>query len=102
MTTSGIVGEAVRSEQFPDRAGDAAAALAYLALALLGEQRQLGRVMPALTVRRHVTAAARELQGGKAEPKKKPKKHTLRKLVGVAIVAVVVVGALRRKKPAAA
>ena len=63
MSPSGTVGEAVRSEQFPDRVGDAAAALAYLALALLGEERQLGRVKPALAVRRHVTAAARELQG---------------------------------------
>ena len=95
------VSEVVRSEQFPERAGDAAAALAYLALALPGEERQLRRVTPALAVRRHVTAAARELQGGEAKPKAKPNRR-LRKLVGVAILAAVVIGALRHRKKVAA
>ena len=96
MSPSGSVGEVVQNEQFPDRAGDAAAALAYLALALLGEERQLGRVKPALTVRRHVTAAARELQG-KHKPKPKPK-HRLRKVLGAALVAAVVIAALRKER----
>ena len=73
--------------------------LSYLALALLGEERQLGRVKPALTVRRHVTAAARELQG-KHKPKPKPK-HRLRKVLGAALVAAVVIAALRKERAAA-
>ena len=95
MSQTESMRELASSEQFPDRVGDVAAGLAYLALALLGEERQLGRVRPALAVRRHVTAAARELQG---THKPKPKKHRLRKLVGVAIVAAVVVAALRDRK----
>ena len=94
MSQSAPINDLVSSEQFPDRVGDAAAALAYLALALLGEERQLGRVQPALRVRRHVTAAARELQG-----KHKPKpKHRLRKVLGVALVAAVVIAALRKER----
>jgi hypothetical protein len=92
MSRSGPVREVVQSEQFPERAGDAAGVLSYLALALLGEERRLGRVRPALTVRRHVTAVARELQGTQ---KPKPK-HRLRKVLGAALVAAVVVAALRR------
>ena len=49
MSPSGPVSEAVQSEQFPDRVGDAAAALAYLALALLGEERR-ARAREARTV----------------------------------------------------
>jgi hypothetical protein len=93
MSRSGPVREVVQSEQFPERAGDAAGVLSYLALALLGEERQLGRVRPALSVRRHVTAVARELQG---THKPKPKKHRLRKVLGAALVAAVVVAALRK------
>jgi hypothetical protein len=93
MTRSGLVREVVQSEQFPERAGDAAGVLSYLALALLGEERQLGRVRPALTVRRHVTAVAQELQG---THKPKPKKHRLRKVLGAALVAAVVIAALRK------
>jgi hypothetical protein len=96
MSRSGPVREVVQSEQFPERAGDAAGVLSYLALALLGEERQLGRVRPALSVRRHVTAVARELQG---THKSKPKpKHRVRKLLGAALVAGVVIGALRRRR----
>ena len=95
MSRSGPVREVVQSEQFPERAGDVAAALSYLALALLGEERRLGRVRPALTVRRHVTAVARELQG---THKPKPK-HRLRKVLGAALVAAVVIAALRKKHP---
>ena len=94
MSRSGPVREVVQSEQFPERAGDAAGVLSYLALALLGEERQLGRVRPALAVRRHVTAAARELQGHKPKPK-----HRLRKVLGAALVAAVVIAALRKKHP---
>ena len=94
MSQTESIRELASSEQFPDRVGDVAAGLAYLALALLGEERQLGRVRPALAVRRHVAAAARELQG---THKPKPK-HRLRKLVGVAIVAAVVIAALRDRK----
>lgn len=97
MSQSAPIREAVRSEQFPDRVGDAAAALAYVALALLGEERRLGRVRPALTVRRHVTAAARELQG---THKPKPKKHMLRKVLGAALLAAVVIAALRKERAA--
>jgi hypothetical protein len=94
MTRSEPVGGVVRSEQFPERAGDAAGVLSYLVLALLGEKRQLGRVMPALAVRRHVTAAARELQG-----KHKPKpKHRLRKVLAAALLAAVVIAALRKRR----
>ena len=50
---------------------------------------------PALAVRRHVTAAARELQG-KHKPKPKPK-HRLRKVLGAALVAAVVIAALRKE-----
>ena len=96
MSRSGPVREVVQSEQFPERAGDAAGALSYLALALLGEERQLGRVRPALTVRRHVTAAARELQG-KHKPKPKPK-HRFRKILGAALIATVVIAALRKER----
>ena len=64
-------------------------------LTLLGEERQLGRVKPALAVRRHVTAAARELSG-KHRPKPKPK-HRLRKVLGAALVAAVVIVALRKE-----
>jgi hypothetical protein len=92
MSRSGPVREVVQSEQFPERAGDAAGVLSYPALALLGEERQLGCARPALTVRRHVTAVARELQG---THKPKPKKHRLRKVLGVAFVAAVVIAALR-------
>jgi hypothetical protein len=94
MSRSGPVREVVQSEQFPERAGDVAAALSYLALALLGEERRLGRVRPALTVRRHVTAVARELQG-QHKPKPKPK-HRLRKVLGAALLAAVVIAALRK------
>jgi hypothetical protein len=94
MSRAGPVAEVVRSEQFPERAGDAAGVLSYLALALLGEERKLGNMRHAMTVRRHVTAAARELQG-----KQKPKpKHRLRKVLGAALLAAVVVAALRRRR----
>ena len=95
MSRSAPVREVVQSEQFPERAGDAAGVLSYLALALLGEERRLGRVRPALTVRRHVTAVARELQG---THKPKPK-HRLRKVLGAALVAGIVIGALRGGRP---
>ena len=97
MSQTESIRELASSEQFPDRVGDVAAGLAYLALALLGEERQLGRVRPALAVRRHVTAAARELQG---THKPKHKKHRLRKVLGAALIAAVVIAALRKERAA--
>jgi hypothetical protein len=85
----------MQDPRFAARAGDAAGIASFLALSAFGRRSSaLGRVMPALVVRRHVRQALGQFSAGGGKPKRK----RLRVVAGTAVIAALAVGASRRHR----
>jgi hypothetical protein len=83
----------VQDPRFAVRAGNAAGIASFLALSVFGQRSSLlGRVMPALVVRRHVRQALGQFSTGGGKRKR------LRLVASTGAIAALAVGASRRHR----
>jgi hypothetical protein len=82
----------VQHPRFAARAGNAAGVASFLALSAVGKSAMLGRVLPALLVRRHVRRALEQFGPGGGKRKR------LRIVAGTGAIAALAVGASRRHR----
>jgi hypothetical protein len=82
----------VQDPRFAVRAGNAAGIASFLALSAAGRTAVLGRVVPALIVRRHVRRALEQFGTGGGKRKR------LRVVAGTGAIAALAVGASRRHR----
>ena len=87
--------ERLQDQRFAARAGNAAGVASYLALSAVGRQSTLGRVLPALVVRRHVRQAFEQFGVRESDGRRK----RLRIVAGAGAIAVLAIGASRRRRP---
>jgi hypothetical protein len=86
----------MQDPRFAARAGNAAGIASFFALSAFGRRSSLlGRVMPALVVRRHVRRALGPFSAGGGRRKR------LRVVAGTGAIAALAVGASRRRRPEA-
>jgi hypothetical protein len=83
----------VQDPRFAVRAGNAAGVASFLALAALGRPT-LGRILPALLVRRHVRRALQQFSSG-------GRRKRLQLVASSGAIAALAVGASRRRRPEA-
>jgi hypothetical protein len=83
----------VQDPRFASRAGNAAGVASFIALSAVGRSPLLGRVVPALLVRRHVRRAFEQFGPGGGRRKR------LRIVAGTGAIAALAVGASRRHRP---
>ena len=82
----------VQDRRFAGRAGNAAGIASFLALSAVGKPGVLGRVVPALLVRRHVRRALEQFSGGSGKRKR------VRLVAGAGAIAALALGAARRNR----
>jgi hypothetical protein len=80
----------VQNPRFAKRAGNAAGVASFLALSAFGRSAVLGRVVPALVVRRHVRQALAQFSDGGG------KRKGLRVVAGTGAIAALALRASRR------
>ena len=85
----------VQDPRFANRAGNAAGVASFLALSAFGRSAFLGRVVPALVVRRHVRGALAQFSDGGGKRKR------ARVVAGTCAIAALAVGASRRRRSGA-
>jgi hypothetical protein len=82
----------VQDPRFAARASNAAGVASFLALSAFGRPAMIGRVVPALIVRRHVRRALQQFSTGGGRRKR------LRVVAGTGAIAALAVGATRRHR----
>jgi hypothetical protein len=97
MPQAGPFFERLQDQRLASRAGNAAGVASFLALSAVGRRSALGRVLPALAVRRHVRQAFEQF--GVRDDRRSDRRKRLRMVAGAGAIAALAIGASRRRRP---